>query len=114
MIIGRVQELGTETVLIPDTTRLFLTTGGAHDVFDLQLRDRAPDGGRRVAPSLDQHLHHDRDLSVPVLPRDRVWTVLAVREGVTMKRIEGEQVLMRIFIGEHDRWEWRPLYLALI
>lgn len=31
-----------------------------------------------------------------------------------MKRIEGEQVLMRIFIGEHDRWEWRPLYLALI
>jgi len=31
-----------------------------------------------------------------------------------MKRIEGEQVLMRIFIGEHDRWEWRPLYVALI
>ena len=31
-----------------------------------------------------------------------------------MRRIEGEQVLMRIFIGEHDRWEWRPLYMALI
>jgi len=31
-----------------------------------------------------------------------------------MRRIEGEQVLMRIFIGEHDRWEWRPLYVALI
>jgi hypothetical protein len=31
-----------------------------------------------------------------------------------MRRIEGEQVLMRIFVGEHDRWERRPLYLALI
>jgi len=31
-----------------------------------------------------------------------------------MRRIEGEQVLMRIFIGEQDLWEWRPLYMALI
>jgi hypothetical protein len=31
-----------------------------------------------------------------------------------MRRIEGEQVLMRIFIGEHDRWERRPLYAALL
>jgi PII-like signaling protein len=31
-----------------------------------------------------------------------------------MRRIEGEQVLMRMFIGEHDRWERRPLYMALI
>jgi PII-like signaling protein len=31
-----------------------------------------------------------------------------------MRRIEGEQVLMRIFIGEQDQWEWRPLYMALI
>jgi PII-like signaling protein len=31
-----------------------------------------------------------------------------------MRRIEGEQVLMRMFIGEHDRWKRRPLYMALI
>jgi len=31
-----------------------------------------------------------------------------------MRRIEGEQVLMRIFLGESDRWEGRPLHLALL
>lgn len=31
-----------------------------------------------------------------------------------MRRIEGEQVLMRIFIGESDRWERRPLSMALL
>jgi PII-like signaling protein len=28
--------------------------------------------------------------------------------------IESEQTLMRIFIGENDRWEHRPLYEALV
>ena len=31
-----------------------------------------------------------------------------------MRKLEGEQVLMRIFIGESDQWERRPLYMALI
>jgi PII-like signaling protein len=31
-----------------------------------------------------------------------------------MRRIEGEQVLMRIFVGESDRWERRPLHTALL
>jgi PII-like signaling protein len=31
-----------------------------------------------------------------------------------MRKIEGEQVLMRIFIGENDRWERRPLHVALL
>lgn len=31
-----------------------------------------------------------------------------------MRKIEGEQVLMRIFIGERDKWESRPLYAALL
>jgi len=31
-----------------------------------------------------------------------------------MRKIEGEQVLMRIFIGENDKWERRPLYAALV
>lgn len=31
-----------------------------------------------------------------------------------MRKIEGEQVLMRIFIGQSDRWERRPLHLALL
>jgi PII-like signaling protein len=28
--------------------------------------------------------------------------------------MEGEQTLMRIFIGEKDRWERKPLYEALV
>lgn len=31
-----------------------------------------------------------------------------------MRKIEGEQVLMRIFIGESDQWERRPLFMALL
>jgi uncharacterized protein len=31
-----------------------------------------------------------------------------------MRKLEGEQVLMRIFIGESDQWQRRPLYMALI
>lgn len=31
-----------------------------------------------------------------------------------MRKLDGEQVLMRIFIGESDRWEHRPLHAALV
>ncbi len=31
-----------------------------------------------------------------------------------MRKLEGELVLMRIFIGESDRWEHRPLHAALL
>jgi len=31
-----------------------------------------------------------------------------------MARLDGEQTLMRIFIGESDRWKRRPLYEALV
>ena len=31
-----------------------------------------------------------------------------------MRKLDGEQVLMRIFIGESDQWERRPLYSALV
>ena len=31
-----------------------------------------------------------------------------------MRTIEGEQVLMRIFIGQTDRWGRHPLYAALL
>ena len=31
-----------------------------------------------------------------------------------MRRIEGEHVLMRIFVGQTDRWEQKPLYSALL
>jgi PII-like signaling protein len=31
-----------------------------------------------------------------------------------MRKLEGEQILMRIFIGESDQWQHRPLYMALI
>ena len=31
-----------------------------------------------------------------------------------MRKLDGEQVLMRIFIGESDRWEHRPLHAAML
>lgn len=31
-----------------------------------------------------------------------------------MRKLEGEQILMRIFLGESDHWEHRPLYMALV
>ena len=31
-----------------------------------------------------------------------------------VRRIDGEQTLMRIFIGENDRWEHRPLWSTLL
>ena len=31
-----------------------------------------------------------------------------------MSRMEGEQTLMRIFVGENDKWERKPLYEALV
>ena len=31
-----------------------------------------------------------------------------------MRKLDGEQVLMRIFIGESDRWEHGPLHAALL
>jgi hypothetical protein len=39
---------------------------------------------------------------------------LAGPAGVTMRKIEGEQVLMRIFVGESDQWEHHPLYMSLL
>ena len=31
-----------------------------------------------------------------------------------MRKLEGEQTLMRVFVGESDRFEHRPLYEALL
>ena len=31
-----------------------------------------------------------------------------------MRVLDGEQVLIRIFIGEADRWHHQPLYMALL
>ena len=31
-----------------------------------------------------------------------------------MRKLDGEQVLMRIFFGESDRWEHLPLHAALL
>jgi PII-like signaling protein len=33
---------------------------------------------------------------------------------MTMRTLEGKQVLVRIFIGEADRWHHRPLHVALL
>lgn len=31
-----------------------------------------------------------------------------------MRILDGEQILVRVFIGESDRWEGRPLHVALL
>jgi hypothetical protein len=54
-IVGVIQQVGTATLLVLDTTRLFLTTGmigRSHDLLDVQRRDRSPHGGERLASGL--------------------------------------------------------------
>src|SRR4029079_10520989 len=43
------------------------------------------------------------------VPRARLTT-----GGLSMRSIEGEQVLVRIFIAESDQWHHRPLHMALL
>ena len=31
-----------------------------------------------------------------------------------MRKIEGDQALMRVFVGESDQWEHGPLYMSLL
>ena len=33
---------------------------------------------------------------------------------MTMRSLDGEQLLVRIFIGESDRWHHQPLHVALV
>jgi len=37
-----------------------------------------------------------------------------VDRDVALRAIDGEQMLVRIFIGESDRWHHQPLYGALV
>jgi CrcB protein len=70
-LIGLIQELGTEALLLPDNVRLFLTTGVMGGLTTYSTRDRETPGGRRLAPRMAQRRRHHRCLPGPVLPRHR-------------------------------------------
>jgi PII-like signaling protein len=46
--------------------------------------------------------------------QDRGGSARADDEGLVMLTVEGEAVLMRVFVGETHQWERRPLYVALL
>src|SRR3982074_2318764 len=39
---------------------------------------------------------------------------LSIGGNVTLERFEGERTLMRIHIGESDKWHGKPLYEAIV
>jgi PII-like signaling protein len=39
---------------------------------------------------------------------------MAADEEGPVRKLEGEQILVRIFIGESDKWHHQPLYAALL
>jgi uncharacterized protein len=40
--------------------------------------------------------------------------VLSLEAGMTHEKFEGERTLMRIHIGESDKWHGKPLYEAIV
>ena len=80
-------------------------------IFFFQPPDAKPDHGRRLVPRRGQRDSVGRPLSRrglggPSLRRNS--------QPVTRMEIPHEATLLRIFIGESDRYEHRPLYEAII
>src|ERR1700733_969049 len=82
-----------------------------HDVFFLQPPNLEPYDGRRLAPRRRQ-----RDSVRSPLPRRGLARPALRRrhQPITRMEIPHEATLLRIFIGESDRYEHRPLYEAII
>src|SRR5438067_3013105 len=82
-----------------------------HDLFFLQPANPEPDHGRRLAAGGRQ-----RDPLRRPLPRRGLARPALRRRHQPIKRMEipHEATLLRIFIGESDRYEHRPLYEAII
>src|SRR5439155_3762712 len=59
-------------------------------------------GDRRVLPGGGGRGHRRRKV-------DR----MSSKEG-TVRKLEGDQVLVRIFVGESSRWHHQPLHIALV
>src|SRR5262249_10620509 len=90
--------------------------GRLHDLLELLVRDAAPRRGGLVALRDGQCGADDRALPRCVHAGAGAGPIRGGMEGRTlaMRKLDGEQVLMRIFIGESDRWEHRPLHAALL
>src|SRR5256712_2213672 len=88
--------------------------GGPHDVFVVQLRDDSAGADGRVGSGVGQCPGDDSAVPERVLPRHRGRAAGRRSPGVVMRKIDGEQVLMRMFVGESDRAGHRPLHVALL
>jgi PII-like signaling protein len=104
-LIGVVQHVGLSTLWFPDTLRVvvLLRSHQAHRVRLVAGRDRVR---RPDDPAVPRRLHRGPGPGRPA--RRGEGRLVAVR------KLDGEQVLMRVFIGESDRWEHRPLHAALL
>src|SRR2546423_10280133 len=82
-----------------------------HDVFFFQPANIEPLDGRRLVPRRGQRYSLRRSLSRRGLARP---SLRCHSQPVTRMEIPHEATLLRIFIGESDRYEHRPLYEAII
>src|SRR3954452_13900133 len=82
-----------------------------HHVLFFQSANLEPDDGRRLVPG-----GGERDFICRPLPRRGLGGAFLRRHShpVTPMDIPHEATLLRIFIGESDRYENRPLYEAII
>ena len=113
--VGFIMQVGVATPLLSPTLRMALTTGvmggfTTYSTFNYETIRYIQDGAWRLALG-------NVALTLAGVPRrgfrGRRPRPLALRRLV-MRVLDGEQVLMRIFIGESDRWQHQPLWMALL
>src|SRR5437762_585574 len=85
-----------------------------YDHEHVQLREHSAAGGRRVLVRRVVHGRHHRRLPRGGDHGNGAGEQTAVTGGPMPHRFEGERTLMRIFIGESDKYHGKPLYEALL
>src|ERR1700733_2268326 len=88
-------------------------SGRFHYIFHFYVRSRAADAGWRMVARVDLYFGERGGRNAG----DRTWYAFGRPDlGGTMEheRFEGERTLMRIHIGESDRWHGKPLYDAIV
>src|SRR5690242_17339135 len=83
--------------------------GRLDDVLDLRLGNHERAHQRQSARARDRERRGDARLVLRRWPPRLFHRQIARLKG-TMRTLDGEQQLVRIFLGESDKWHHQPLY----